>query len=64
MRADASEEITQVSEGIESESLAGRDETAEQGGGSSAGIAAIERPVAATDGDATQAALGTVIVDL
>jgi hypothetical protein len=58
MAADAFEDIVQVSEGIEAESLGSRDEAAEHGGGAAALAAAIEGPVATTDGDATQAALG------
>jgi len=59
MSRDAAEYIAQVGEGIDAQPLRGGDKTVQHGGGSTAFAAAIERPVAATDGDATQAALGT-----
>ena len=57
VRADACEDVAQVGERIDAESLASCDETAEHRGGAAAMVAAIERPVAATDRDATQAPL-------
>jgi hypothetical protein len=58
MSADAFEDIAQVSEGIETQLFGGGDQPAQHGGGPATIVAAIERPIAATDSDATQAALG------
>ena len=58
MAADAFEDIAQVGEGIDAEALGCRDETTQHGCGPTAVVAAVERPIAATDGDAAQAALG------
>jgi hypothetical protein len=60
MVAEACEDVVQVGEGVDPESLAGCDQAGrDRGGRSHPLVAAIERPVAATDSDAPQAALGT-----
>jgi hypothetical protein len=58
MSADAFEDIAQVSEGVETQPFGGGDQAGQHGGGPATVVAAIERPIAATDSDATQAALG------
>ncbi len=47
-----------IGEGIETQSFGGGDQAGQHGGGPATVVAAIERPIAATDSDATQAALG------
>ena len=64
MITDAGEDVAQVRKGIQAQPFRGGDQTGQYGGGPTAIVAAIERPVAATDCDATQAALGAVVVDL
>jgi hypothetical protein len=63
MGADALEYVAEVGEGIELEKLARAYETGQDGGGSPAVIAAQESRrggISPSDGDSSQAALGTV----
>src|ERR1035437_7632900 len=62
MAADACEDIAQVSEGIETQPLRGGDQAGQHGGGPATIVTAIERPIATTDSDAAEAALGAVVV--
>ncbi len=62
MAAGAFEDIAQVSEGVNANPFAGGDQAAQHGGSSTASVAAIECPVAATDSDPTQTAFGSIIV--
>ena len=57
MRADASEDMAEVSEWINSKPLARRDQTVENSRRVSTVVAAIKRPIAATDGDAARSPL-------
>ena len=65
--ADALEDVAEVGEGIDLESLTRDDEAGEDGGGSPAVIAAEESRLGGilpSDGNSAQAALGAVVVDL
>ena len=59
----AVEDIFEPSEWIDATTLAGSDEAAQHGSGSTSHIAAEEQPVAATDRDTADALFGPVIVD-
>jgi len=54
MSADAFENIAQVSEGIETQPFGGGDQAGQRRGGPASVVASVERPIAATDSDATQ----------
>ncbi len=64
MGADAVKDIAQVGERVDLESLTRGDEAGEDGGGSSAFIAAEEEPFLPPDGDSPEASLGAVVVNL
>ena len=52
--ADALQQIAQISEGIDTESLRSRDEAAEHGGGAPAVVATIKHPVLSSHRDLCQ----------
>jgi hypothetical protein len=64
MGADALEDVAKVGERVDMESLAGGDEAGQDGGGLPAFIAPEEEPVVPSDGDPSQASLGTVVIGL
>src|SRR2546426_9721958 len=64
MGADAFEDVAQVGKRIDAESFARGDEAGQDRRRPPAVVAPIEHPVFATNRDSTQAAFGTVVVDL
>lgn len=64
MSADAVEDVEEVSEGVDLESLAGRHKAGEDRGGSPAVVASEEQPVFSSDSNSPQAAFGAVVVYL
>ena len=62
--ADPVEHVAEVGERIDVEPLAGGGEAGEDGGGAAAAVATVPEPVLPPDGDAAQAALRPVVVDL
>lgn len=62
--ADAFEDVAQVSERIDIESLARGDEASQDRRSPSAIVTSKEHPVFPSDRDTTQTVLGTVVVDL
>lgn len=64
MGADAFEDVAQVSERIDVESFTRGDEAGQDRCRPSTVVASKKHPVLASDRDSTQAALGTVVVNL